>query len=182
MTYVYDQVLAPPSDILTDPIDDDSFGVGKGICEAESLQFFFSYLDLTAGVRYRVNKSADFLSLDWVRHRIWDDLVDGRPFPAGEKMTDATQYTVQGMTELLRGWGLCPCDDRDEDRSVLIWVIGNDPQSRVGHIQVRRITDDDDIWESKVAKTPWVITHAEFDFQYYKGNLVRGTYFKRARH
>ncbi|KAG8983534.1 hypothetical protein FRB95_006839 [Tulasnella sp. JGI-2019a] len=182
MAYIYDQVLAPPSDILTDPIDDESFGVGKGVCEAESLQFFFSYLDLTAGIRYRVNKSADFLCLDWVRHRIWDDLEDGRPFPNGENMMDATQYTLQSMTDLLRGWGLFPCDDRDEDRSVLIWVIGNDLQMHVGHIQVRRITEDDDIWESKVARTPWVITHAEFDFQYYKGNLVRSTYFKKARY
>lgn len=111
-----DQVLAPPSDILTDPIDDEAFGIGKGVCEAESLQFFFSYLDMTAGIRYRVNKSANFLCLDWVRHRIWDDLEDGRPFPDGEKMTDATDYTVKEMTEMLRGWGLRPCAADDDDR------------------------------------------------------------------
>jgi len=183
MSYVYDQVLAPPSDILTDPIDDENFGIGKGVCEAESLQFFFSYLDLTAGVRYRVNKRANFLCLDWVRHRIWDDLEDGRPYPDGEAMTDATDYTVREMKELLTQWGLDPCDPDDEDRRVLIWAISKDsPSSRVGHIQVRRTSEDDDTWESKVARTPWVITHAENDFQYYKGGrLVKSSYFKSKR-
>ena len=97
-------------------MDDDDFGIGHGTCEAESLQFFFQYLDLTAGVRYRVKESSNFLCLDWVRHRIRDDLVDGRPFPQDDVTMDSAEYTVESITTLLKSWGLTPCNDGDEDR------------------------------------------------------------------
>ncbi|KIO28707.1 hypothetical protein M407DRAFT_242912 [Tulasnella calospora MUT 4182] len=180
MSYVYDQVLSPPSDILDLPLDDPDFGIGHGTSEAESLSFFFRYLDLTAGVRYRVLKSPNFLCLDWVRHRIRDDLVDGGSFPEGDETTDLAGYTLRQIEGVIRNWGMVPCYDDDDDRLILVWAIGEpSPGSRVGHIQVRRL--DEDIWESKVARAPWVITHAEDDYQYYKGgNLVKARYFKRA--
>lgn len=111
-----DQVLSPPSDILTEPMEDEDFGIGHGTCEAESLQYFFHYLGLSAGVRYRVKRSSNFLCLDWVRHRIWNDLEDGRPFPEGDTVVDTSEYTIEQLHHILREWGMVPCDADADDR------------------------------------------------------------------
>lgn len=42
--------------------------------------------------------------------------MDGASFPAGESPMEATEYTVEEMAELLREWGMVPCEDYDEDR------------------------------------------------------------------